>query len=251
MVYYVANDKKNPIIIPDDIKPIGSGNEGVVYNIGGVAVKIINNISLMTENKIWNLSQKTPPILIMMPMQPIYDKTGKYSGYIMKLLDCTNAEDVRLNFMHCDDLIRSINFINNDARLLAEQKVALRDTTLRNAVISNSNNLVNIIDSDRFITLEDPECHFTVSQQFIDENNYWVNKLWYSLFYKMIDLSTLFPGADYRTFRFYMREKLKNAMEQRAVPEFIQEEVKDFNTVEDYMRHKRQYVKSKGILDKY
>ena len=40
-------------------------------------------------------------------------------------------------------------------------------------------------------------------------------------------------------------------MEQRAVPEFIQEEVKDFNTVEDYMRHKRQYVKSKGILDKY
>lgn len=240
MVYYATNNKNNPIIIPDDMKPIGSGREGAVYNIGGVAVKIVNDLSWMTENKIWFLSRIEHPKLIMMPSQPIYDESDKYSGYSMNLLNCTNAENARLNLMHCRDLIKSIEFINADADLLARQKVALKDTKLRNAVISNSDNLVNVLDPDRFLTPEDPRCYFTEIEEFKKENNYWVNELWYTLFYRMIDQSTDFKGADFKKFRFYMRELLSGAMDRLDVPDFIKDEIKGFDTVEDYMIQKRK-----------
>lgn len=251
MVYYVGNDTNNPVIIPDNMRPIGSGREGVVYNVGGVAVKIVNETSWMTENKIWNLSSLALPKLIMMPMQPIYDQFGKYCGYIMKLLNCTNAEDAKLSLMRCDNLIKSIDFINSDAEYLADQGVALKDTTLRNAVISNTNNLVNVLDPDRYLTMEDFKCYFSTREQFEKENVYWVNRLWYSLFYQMIEQSANFPGVDYRKFRFYMREKLDSAMELRYVPSLIKSEVKDFDTVNDYMVYKLQYTKSKDLLKRY
>ena len=187
----------------------------------------------------------------MMPMQPIYDQFGKYCGYIMKLLNCTNAEDAKLSLMRCDNLIKSIDFINNDAEYLADQGVALKDTTLRNAVISNTNNLVNVLDPDRYLTMEDSECYFSTHEQFEKENVYWVNKLWYSLFYQMIEQSANYPGADYRKFRFYMREKLDSAMELRYIPSLIKSEVKDFDTVNDYMVYKFQYTKSKDLLRRY
>ena len=166
MVYYVANDINNPIIIPDGIGNIGSGREGTVYNIGGVAVKIINKNSFMTENKIETLSSVPLPKLIVMPLQPIYDGANNYSGYIMRLLNCSPAEDERLNFMYCDKLITSIDFINQDGTLLAQHRVALKDTTLRNVVISKINGLVNVVDPDRYLTDDDPKCHFTTLEEF-------------------------------------------------------------------------------------
>ena len=250
-VYYVKKDKNNPIIIPKDMNPIGTGDEGVVYNVGGIAVKILNDFSWMTENKIWTLSQIVPPKLIMMPMQPIYDKDDKYSGYVMKLSDCINAKEANLDLMACKDLITSIKFIDSDAKLLAEQKIALIDTTLRNAVINNSNNLVNVIDPDRYLTSDDPKCNFRNIKEFKATNNYWVNRLWESIFYEMIEQSTNFPGAEFRKFRFYMREELADAMKGLYVPSFIKDEVKGSETVREYMTRKHQLVKSRGLLSKY
>lgn len=249
MVYYVANDKNNPIIIPDDIRPIGFGNEGIVYNVGGVAVKIVNKDSWMDENKVDYLSSVVPPKLIVMPMQPIYDKVGNYSGYIMKLLDCVKAEEARLNLIRCEDLIQSIKFIKSDSKLLAEQKVALKDTKIRNAVISNRTNLINVIDPDRYLTPFCFRCSMTEVEEFKTENNYWVNKLFESIFNEMINQSA--DGHKNKAFRFYMREELTSVMDRRYVPEFIQEEVKDFDTVQDYMDHKQQYVKSRGLLNRF
>ena len=98
MVYYVAKDLNNPIIIPDGIKPIGSGREGVVYNIGGVAVKVINKQSFMAENKIWTLSSVPAPNLIVMPMQPVYDEADNYQK-ISHVGSCmtVNGQEVRIS----------------------------------------------------------------------------------------------------------------------------------------------------------
>ena len=249
MVYYVANDKNNPIIIPDNKEPIGFGNEGIVYNIGGVAVKIVNKTSWMDENKVDYLSSVVPPKLILMPMQPIYSKEGKYSGYIMKLLDCVKGEDARLNLIRCDDLIQSIKFIKSDSKLLAEQKVALKDTKIRNAVVSNRTNLINVIDPDRYLTPFCFRCSMTEIEEFKKENDYWINKLFESLFKEMINQSA--DGAKNQKFRFYMREEIESVMDRAHVPEFIQGEVKGFNTVQDYMDHKHQYVKSRGLLNRF
>ena len=249
MVYYAANDKNNPVIVPDDAKPIGEGNEGKVYNIGGVAVKIINSTSWMDEYKLDYLSSLVSPKLILMPIQGIYDENGNYSGYIMKLLDCVKGEDAELNLMHCDDLIKSIKFIKSDAKLLSEQKVAMKDTKLRNAVINNRTNLINMIDPDRYLTPYSFNCHFTEIEEFKKENDYWVNKLFESLFKRMIDQSA--DGFNNRKFRFYMREEIESVMDRGHVPEFIAGEVNGFDTVQDYMDHKHQYVKSKGLLNRF
>ena len=197
----------------------------------------------MTENKIWTLSSVPAPNLIVMPMQPVYDEADNYRGYIMRLLDCAIANDERLNLMRCDRLSKSIEFINQDGSLLAQHGVALKDTTLRNAVISRVNGLVNVVDPDRYLTMEDPKCHFTTTDQFQDANNYWINRLWHSIFYQMIEQSTNFPGKEFRDFRFAMRERLDDALENREVPDLILREVQEYDTVEDYLVHERQFVK--------
>lgn len=48
-----------------------------------------------------------------------------------------------------------------------------------------------------------------------------------------------------------MREEIESAMDSKNVPGFIMSEINGFDTVQDYMDHKHQYVKSKGLLNRF
>ena len=179
MIYYLSSDKNNPIIIPEGKENIGSGNEGVVYNCGGIAVKIINSTSWMDEDKIEVLSSAIQPNLIHLPMAPLYDENGIYSGYVMKLI---NKIEMPLTKLQCDNVIKSIQLIQDDAVMLAEQQIAIKDTKLRNIVISDKTKLINVIDPDRYLTIYSPHCIFSTPAQFNKNNDYWVNRLFHSIF---------------------------------------------------------------------
>lgn len=238
MKYYVSNDRNNPIIIPEGQKDIGSGNEGIVYNCGGLAVKIINGKSWMDENKVDVLSSAIQPNLIHLPMAPLYDKDGVFSGYVMKLIETI---EMPFSQMRCENIIKSIDIITKDAEMLAEQQIAIKDTTLRNIVISSKNGLINVIDPDRYLTIYSPQCNLSTTQEFKSANFYWVNRMCHSIYNAMID--QVANGRLDRNFRFYLRHQVDDALERRIAPQYMTNELTGFATVSDYLNHKREFVK--------
>lgn len=129
---YKINDKVYKINL-DELKNIGSGAEGNIYEFNGVALKIFNSTRLrygytLSENKFKTMS-KIPLDRFIMPSNLIYEKKNnsyKFVGHTMQLLK-NNLPIYNFYSKDIKNIINEIKLLESDIDVLSDYKFKMYD----------------------------------------------------------------------------------------------------------------------------
>ena len=117
---------------------VKEGSEGTIYEYKGDALKIYHERCFkkrLTEEEAKKLSNiKTKRI--MMPKDLIYDENGEFIGYTTPFK--IEREKKYVGLLKMEELLKEANIINNDAMILAKQKISLKDLHYDNLLLSNN-----------------------------------------------------------------------------------------------------------------
>lgn len=179
-----------------DLKRIGAGHDGVVFQYNDKALKILKydilirrEKNLMTFDKALYFQNELSLKRIIQPIDTLLDSEGVYSGYVMPLLD-NLADDRRRNSpdykspgtFTCGDLFRTTYELEEDFSELTSKKVVAKDINRGSYIYTSS--FLHLCDMDKYLSLLNSSTTLSIEDANKRALNFTIAKF---LYYQMLE----------------------------------------------------------------
>ncbi len=238
MIYYVGEEEKN---IPVEKEPYSKGSEGKIYKCGKEVYKIYYENALNEgygnkENSHQYLLT-VPTKQIILPEKLIYTTDRKYKGYSCRLIPGAKRKQTGITQLPSILFIKNLKILETDFDVLSEHYVLAQDVTPVNYILNRVTNEMTIIDPGRYKhhCLSTPDSYRSLN------NNQLDSLITLLLYLDFIEYKPMNTKRKIQVLRDYI-EKLKRKEDCRY-SEFFEEQLKDFETVHEYAKSLKRYIK--------
>jgi hypothetical protein len=234
MLYIVGNKLKD---IPTEKSPYDKGSEGKVYKKGKYIYKIYYT-DMLEENfgkkeYYHKYLLSIPTKQIILPDQAIHNLKGEYEGYRTIYVPGNKKDKTGITKLESKKFIKNLQILEEDFELLSRNFILVSDISPINYIFNKKDGIMNIIDPGRYSnhTLDN-------ENDYLKENNQQLNDIIEQLLY--LDFIKFKPVKG-KQHQKQLKEIIKGKRTEKncKYSEFFEENLKDFETVEEYVKSLR------------
>lgn len=196
MIFFIGDEKVELSEQELRNRYIDHGEEGNVYQYKKEAVKFYSDKMIykrrLQEEDVLKLSEINTK-RILLPRKPVYDKDKKYIGYTTEFK--IEAPKERIGLLRMKDLVKELELIKEDIRLLSNNLVKIQDLNYGGLLMTQDGIYITDPGEYHFSKKSYPDSLYDYN---IDEMNYYFTRVVFNRYLKLTNrekekLKEIFP----------------------------------------------------------